>query len=275
MSVRAVVIDIDGTLIGHSLQIDGVDADAVARARKLGLAVWLATGRLFSAAKPFARALDLRGPVIALNGAAIYDGESERLVRAHPLPRGVALRAYDRLKALALHVQLYFGDQLYLDEVNRFSEFYLSISRVEPKMVRNLRDLLTSETIADPGPLKVLAVTDPERVLESIPPLARELGSAAQVFRSQPEFLEITDPSADKGHALREVAAAAGITPADIAAIGDSDNDVPMFRVAGQSFAVDSGTPAAKASAGRIVAAQGRGGIAEAIRFLIGEPVHG
>jgi len=275
LNARAVVIDIDGTLVDHSLRIDLADAAAIARARQAGLTVWLATGRLFSAAKPFAQELGLRGPIIVLNGAAVYDIESEKVVDAHPLVRAVALRAYDSLKAKDLHVQLYFGDHLYLDRRNRFSEHYLAISRVEPVMVPDLRELLTGGGASTPGPLKVLGVAPPERVLETIPLLARELGKDAQVFRSQPEFLEITDPTADKGRALEAVARRERIPAQDIAAIGDSDNDIPMFRTSGQSFAVENGTTSAKQAASCIVAAQGSGGVAEAIALLLGERVGG
>ncbi|HXW75813.1 MAG TPA: HAD hydrolase family protein, partial [Candidatus Eremiobacteraceae bacterium] len=83
------------------------------------------------------------------------------------------------------------------------------------------------------------------------------------------QYLEVTDPHADKGTALRWVAAQSRIDLRDTAAIGDSDNDVPMFASAGRSFAVSTGTPLAKARASSVVGPQGVG-VAEAIDALLG-----
>jgi Cof subfamily protein (haloacid dehalogenase superfamily) len=264
-----IAIDLDGTLIGPTLQIDDRDREAIAQAAAGGSTICLATGRLFAAARPFAAALNLRAPMIVLNGAAVYDVPSGALLAATPLAAHTALRAYDSLKADGFHVQLYFGDTLYLDELNDAARAYLELSRVEPVMVSDLRPLLDGAPPGEVGPMKVLAIDSPAHVEAFIPKLAAHLGDAATVFRSQRNFLEVTDPDADKGHALTRLARTMGLEQGDIAAIGDSDNDIPMFHAAGHSFAVANATPAARTAAQRVVAAQDRCGVAEALQLLM------
>ncbi|MFD1571940.1 HAD hydrolase family protein [Halorubrum laminariae] len=48
----------------------------------------------------------------------------------------------------------------------------------------------------------------------------------------------VKSPDVSKGRALRRVASALGLVPADFVAVGDSENDASTFAVAGESYAV-------------------------------------
>lgn len=266
MSVRLVAIDLDGTLVGSDLNISDADRGAIERVIAAGVRVVLATGRLFAASKPFAQTLNLRGPLAALQGGVIYDLESDRLLHVVPLRTAIALSAYDALLERAYDLQLYFGDTLYLDHRSAASDEYLRLARVEPVIVSDLRALLTGAPPA--GELiKLLAIGPPEAVIRDLPVLASQLGQLANVCRSLPQYLEVTDPAADKGHALVRMADILGVDLSECAAIGDADNDVPMFRVAAESYAVANATDAAKKAATRVVAARGAG-VAEALALV-------
>lgn len=269
MSCRLVAIDLDGTLIDESLVVDEADAAAVRAAREAGCIVCLASGRLYAASRPFAQALGLSGPIIVLQGSAVYDIASDRRLLCTVLAQEVALAAYDDLKARHFHLQLYFGDRLYLDEINEAALFYLQLSRVDPVMVPDLRALLGDAPPDDPGPMKILAIAGAAEVSAAIPEIAEKLGSKASVFKSLPVYLEVTNPDANKGFALAWVAKSLNIPLADTAAIGDSDNDVPMLRLAGRSFAVGNATAAAKQAAQTVVAPHGSGGVAQALGQLL------
>lgn len=268
-----VAIDVDGTLVGESLTISPADRAAIEGAVRAGSAICLASGRLFAAARPYAQDLGLTGPVIALQGAVAYDMRSGERLYCTALPPETALRAYDDLKARWLHLQLYYGDRLYLDDLNDWARYYIRLSRVDPIIVPDLRELLTTKPPKDAGPIKLLAIAEPDVVTATIPLLARAMGSSANVFRSLPPFLEVTHPDANKGYALRWVAQHLGIDMTNTAAIGDADNDIPMFQAAARSFAVANASDAAKRSASTIVPALGAG-VAFALRLLQEEKAH-
>ena len=265
-----VAIDVDGTLIGSSLEISPQDRRAIAAAVQAGFRITLASGRLFAASRPYAVELGLDGPIIALQGAVAYDLRAGTRLFCTPLPAALALEAYDDLKARGFHLQLYYGDDLYLDADNEAARYYLHISRVKPLMVADLRTLLTAGPPPEPGPIKLLAVAQAGEVESTIPMLGLKLGGRANVFRSLPRFLEVTHPDANKGFALRRVAGILGVDMADTAAIGDSDNDVLMFDAAARSFAVANATPAARRAASQHVGPCGRG-VAQALRILMEE----
>lgn len=259
-----IAIDLDGTLIGETLAISAQDSAAISASQAAGNVICLASGRLFAASRPFATQLGLHGPIIALQGAAAYELSSEQRLFCTPLAVPTALRAYDDLRRRGFHLQLYYGDSLYLDTLNDAARYYLKISRVEPVMVPDLRALLTGSAPAQAGPIKLLGIASQELVSETIPTLAEAFDGSANVFRSLPVFLEVTDPHATKGDALRRVANLLGIDMSATAAIGDSDNDVSMFEAARQSFAVANATEAAKRAAGVVVSALGSG-VADAL----------
>lgn len=267
-ATRLVAIDLDGTLIGEDLTISAADRAAIAKAQAAGVEVCLATGRLFSASAPFANDLGLRGFLIPLNGAAVFDVPSRLMLHAVPLDKSVAVTALDQLREKGFRVQLYFGDRMFLDGMDERSEKYIRLSRIQPVKVPDLRALLTVDPPPEKEPLKLLGIASEAEVLAQVAQLGARLGSRANVFRSQPPYIEVTDPGADKGHALRWVAGQRNIDAASVAAIGDSDNDAPMFAFAGRSYAVAGATPLARASAHKVVGPRGAG-VAEALNDIL------
>jgi len=181
---------------------------------------------------------------------------------------GVAREALVALRAAGFRVQLYFGDRLYLDGRDERTEAYLRLSRVEPVMVDDLAGLLDGAAPAEPGPMKVLGIGTEAEVVRQVAVLGAQFGSRANVFRSLKQYIEITDPKANKGTALQWIAARRGLDPANVASVGDSDNDAPMLVWAGRSYAVENGTPMARDAAKTVVGPCGSG-VAEALADII------
>ena len=71
LPIRLIALDIDGTLVGEDLVIGPRTLDAIAEAKRRGIAVSLVTGRMATSALPFAEALGLTGPVVAQQGAMV------------------------------------------------------------------------------------------------------------------------------------------------------------------------------------------------------------
>jgi hydroxymethylpyrimidine pyrophosphatase-like HAD family hydrolase len=75
-------------------------------------------------------------------------------------------------------------------------------------------------------------------------------------------------PGVEKGDGLRSVAAALGVDPADFVAVGDSENDVSTFAVAGESFAVANADDRARAAADHVTEGSHMDGTLEALASL-------
>jgi phosphoglycolate phosphatase (TIGR01487 family) len=81
----------------------------------------------------------------------------------------------------------------------------------------------------------------------------------------------ITDASVDKGRGLETAAKILNIDSKEIAAIGDSQNDIAMFQAAGICYAVGNAHPLLKAQANSITEQSFGEGCADAIRAILQE----
>ncbi len=89
------------------------------------------------------------------------------------------------------------------------------------------------------GVSKVVGVSDDyESVARCEDHVHRELGDRVSASRSQPYYLDVTHPKANKGMVLRWFSRYFDIPAQAIAAIGDGPNDVHMFALSGLSIAM-------------------------------------
>ena len=78
----------------------------------------------------------------------------------------------------------------------------------------------------------------------------------------------VKDPKMTKGRALESVAADLGFEPSDFVAIGDSQNDVSTFEVAGRAIAVSNADDAALAAADHVTESGYADGFLEAVTLI-------
>lgn len=258
--IRLVALDLDGTLVGRDLVVRARVRAAVRSAQSAGVMVTIVTGRMFAAARPFAQTLGITGPIVCYQGAAIFDVASGAELQATPVEAGVTRDVLAKAKRDNFHAQCYADDQLYVEEINRFSKRYTDLARVEPVVVPDL-----GAAFHDRPTIKIVLVDDAERATAYTETMKRYLGTRAYVTRSNPDFVEIMDPGVDKGRALALVAKHYGISLEATLAVGDSWNDLPLLNAAGMGVAMGSAPPELLARADAVVADVANDGVAEAI----------
>jgi hydroxymethylpyrimidine pyrophosphatase-like HAD family hydrolase len=72
----------------------------------------------------------------------------------------------------------------------------------------------------------------------AIDAVQRSSGEQVSAALSQPYYLDITHPDANKGEVVRVLSGLLGIRTAQVATIGDRPNDVLMFQRRGVSIAM-------------------------------------
>jgi Cof subfamily protein (haloacid dehalogenase superfamily) len=263
---RLVAIDMDGTLIDRSLVIYDPVKKAIATAKAAGVEIVIVTGRMYQATKPFAAELQLDGPVVCYQGAAIYLLKTNERIGHSPLPRPVALDLLAEVKRDGVHPQLYLDDELYVEEINKYTKIYTDVAKVEAHVVPSLAD----ELLKGRDTTKFVAVLERERADAYVEKMKAFAGDRAYVTRSNPEFVEAVDPRVSKGTALRFIADYLKIPLEETMAIGDAWNDVPMLSIAGYAVAMGTAPPEVTAEADAVVGDVPHFGVAEAIeRFVL------
>ena len=101
--------------------------------------------------------------------------------------------------------------------------------------------------------------------------MQKALGEKVSAARSQPYYLDVTHPQANKGAVVDTLARLLNIPPDQIATIGDMPNDVLMFRKSGFSIAMGNASDEVKAQAMLTTDTNEEDGLAKAVeRYLLG-----
>jgi Cof subfamily protein (haloacid dehalogenase superfamily) len=259
---RLVALDIDGTLVDRSLILRPRNLAALRHAIGTGVAVVLATGRMFRSALPYAVEIGTNLPVICYQGAVVRPPAGDTL-REWAVPPAAAGRAVALARELKLHVNLYQDDEFFVEDLGEGAQRYAAVAQVEPRYVGDLME------IAARGSTKVVYVGDHGALRGVEDRLRSEFEPGCRVTFSLPEFLEVVDAAADKGTALSFVCDRLGIPAGEVIAAGDAPNDIEMLRYAGLALAPRDAFPEAIAAADDVIAPPGEDGIAELVeRYL-------
>jgi Cof subfamily protein (haloacid dehalogenase superfamily) len=267
---RLIVSDIDGTLIGADGEISENNVAALRRAVERGVKVALCTGRVLAAALRFVDRLGLDGYHIFSDGALVRNPATEHdLYLASLAPALLAeMTAYARQHDLFLE---YFTPTEYLVETT--SE-YLPIRRffgIESRLVDF--DALPEDAPVIKGGLICDAASAPG-VAAFLSHFEGRLDYTYAMTPAFPDlrFFNLVAPGVSKGRALGELAAFLEIPLAQTLAIGDADNDRPLFRAAGLAVAMGNAPDAVRREADYVTADVDHDGVAAAIeKFVLGD----
>jgi Cof subfamily protein (haloacid dehalogenase superfamily) len=266
MTYRLLALDLDGTLLRADHSVDPRDVAAIAELAASGVTVTIVTGRLRTGSLAAARAVGITGAIACVEGSHIVDVDGGVTHAHHAIapPIAEALRGIVAQNGLAGFV----FDAAGIHHDHAAAPYAEYVSTWSPNM-RIVEEELAWQT----EPLAAVAVGTPDAVAAAHAALrerAADLFSVSFGVRQHPGHHAVLVRAAGptKGTALAELCRAIGCTPAEAVAVGDWVNDVPMFEVAGRSFAM-GGTPehvSSKATDQLRAEAGMGGGIAEAIR---------
>lgn len=260
---RLVVSDIDGTLVRHDKSLADATVAAVARLRAAGVAFTLISARPPSGMLWIAERLQLTGVIGAFNGGTIVKPDGTILSAAR-LDPAAATRALALLDRPGVTPWLFADGNWYARTTDsRYVQRERMSANVEPIILDDFSGLLgaVDKIVGVSDDHAALAVADGE--------VAAALGDVATVARSQPYYLDVTAPAANKGDGVTALAAAFGVSLDAVTVIGDQRNDLPMFARAGRAIAMGQAPDEVRAAAGAVTRSADEDGVAHAIDTLI------
>ena len=262
MKYELIAVDLDGTLLNNQSEISSRNAEALHRAEQLGARVVISTGRMYCAAREYARQLGLKTPVICYQGAMVKAPEGETL-QEFPLRDPLKSQIIDELIAMGLNTQAYFDDRFFVAERNKKTVAYESLTPCKGEAVGDLATFVKTHRIT-----KLIVNEEPEIIQEITLYFQKKYGSGAQVVVCGPMFLSFTDPQADKGIALKWVAQYLGIDRSNVIAFGDQHNDISMIQYAGFGVAMGNAVEELKKAADAVTVKNQQDGVAAVLEEL-------
>ena len=263
-SIRLLLADVDGTLVTQDKVLtDG----AVAAVRKLGDAgvmFAVTSGRPPRGMSMLIEPLDLSTPLAAFNGGLVVDREMT-VVEQKVIPADVVAPTIELMESHGLDVWLYRGaDWLVRDLDAPHVEREASTVEFEPTLVSSYDGM--TDDIA-----KIVGVNDDHAAVAKASQAAHDrLCDHVSAATSQPYYLDVTHPDANKGAVARYLSATFGIPTEQVATIGDMANDVLMFAHSGLSIAMGNADREVQRAARRVTTSNEDEGFAKAVeRFIL------
>ncbi|HEX30423.1 TPA: HAD family phosphatase [Candidatus Poribacteria bacterium] len=259
--LKLIAIDLDGTLLYDDGTLSERNAEAISKALSLGVEIVLASGRMFRTILPYARRLNLTGPIIAYNGALAKVISTGEVLSHTPIPPEIADEIVDHCLSRELHLNFYLNERVYVQHINKWSRLYDTRTGSRSKRVDLAR-------LKGSAPTKLLVIDHPSRIRGLVEEFRSLLDNRLYFLVTMPEYIEFMNKEVSKGRALRDIMNRFGVSRQEVAVIGDGNNDLPMMEEAGVKVAMGNATDKLKCMADYVVGSNEEDGVAEAIEIL-------
>lgn len=265
--IRLIASDLDDTLLNQHSQVSPETKAMVQAVMAKGVTFTLATGRMFQASAPFAKELGLaqEQPIICYNGALIKRVSGETIYEKN-LSTKLAAQIVKYAQGKGWTVNAYYNDELYVAEINQYVREYAESVQVEAHAVGDLVEFILADA---KGLSKLLIVSEPSETIPRLKELKAILGKKVHMVSSRDKFIEITNAEAHKGAALMWLAEQMGLKASEVLALGDSNNDLTMLKMAGVGVAVANALDSVKQVADEQTATNYEHGVAQAIEKYV------
>lgn len=266
MDKKLIVTDIDGTLISRRFKILDSTKEEFSRLQKEGHIIAIASGRPAAGVMFYAKEIELDkygGYVISFNGGRMLNTKTGEEICPDYLSKNILQKVQQYAIEHGLGTVTYDGDVIIRGTPeNIYMKLEKEVCRVEARYVEDFSSL-------DCNPPKAIISCDGEVAEKHLPVIKKMLAEEAEVFRSEPFFIEIMPKGLDKAVAVKELAQALGIGMENTVCFGDGYNDVTMLGAAGIGIAMGNACDEAKAAAKFVTHSCDDDGIAYAIKNIL------
>lgn len=287
--ISLLLADVDGTLVDSEKRVTPRAAAAIEKLAAAGIGFAITSGRPPRGMKMIAEAVKLTAPIAAFNGGTLVRPDNFEIIEALTLPREVAEKVIARIGENGLDVWVYAGLDWYLrdgDAPHREKEEHTV--QFPPTVVSDFLAPL------EEGVSKIVGVSDDLELVARVEKIIQEefagamctkqsnaprqhdgadvVGPSVSAARSQPYYLDVTHPNANKGSVVEMLVRTQNIPVEQIATFGDQPNDVLMFVKSGFSIAMGQANEQVKKSASRVTASLDDEGFARGVEdFILGD----
>ena len=263
--VSLFIADVDGTLVTGDKILTPRAQAAVKALDAAGIAFAITSGRPPRGMAMLIEPLALRAPVAGFNGG-VFVTPGMTILEEHILAADVARRAVTLILDHGMDVWVYNGND------------WLVRDKEAPHVAREQWTVKFPPTTVDDfgqaldHAVKIVGISDDLDLVARCEKDAQSaLGAQASAARSQPYYLDVTHPEANKGTVVTTLSKFLSIPPAEIATIGDMPNDALMFRQSGLSIAMGNANPEVQKQARFVTASCEEEGFAKAVeRYVLG-----
>ena len=262
--IRLLVADVDGTLVTQDKVLTERSIAAVQELHAAGVLFAVTSGRPPRGMSMLIAPLRISTPIAAFNGGLIVEPDMT-VIEQKVVPEPLVGPTVALMESFSLTAWIYRGADWYVHDLNGpHVEHETATVKFEPTLVETFADL--GESVA-----KIVGVSDDGAAMSRATQAARErFGDHVTAAQSQPYYLDVTHPEANKGNVVKFLSSRFEIPISQIATIGDMPNDVLMFAHSGLSIAMGNASTDAQRAARTVTTTNQDEGFANAVqRFIL------
>lgn len=271
MSIKVIIMDVDGTLTNSEKVITPKTKEALMKAQKAGAILILASGRPTSGLQDLAKELEMdkhHGLLVAFNGSKVVDCETGDVLfnQAMTIEEGKAV--LEHMKKFDVLPMIDKGDYMYVNDV--FAG--MLENEGNPKNIIEYESrggkfkLCEKEDLAafvDYPLNKILTAGEPQYLQDHYKEMMAPFEGKLSCMFTAPVYFEFTAQGIDKAKALDTVLIPMGYKREEMVAFGDGHNDASMVKYAGTGVAMENAVQDLKDIADAITSSNEEDGIAE------------
>lgn len=267
----ALVLDVDGTLVGSDKKVSDMTRDAILEAQERGKTVAIASGRSISGIRRTAATIGLErfgGYVIAYNGTTVINCKTGECIYNQTVEPEMIKSVYEAAKEAGVGILVYHDQNKELIAGNGVDQYIEMDAKACEISIHEVSDF----TRAVDFPInKFLLTGEPERMKEVEKEMKEKFGDRLNIFRSDPCYVELLPRFIDKAVAVDKLMKYLDISRDKVICAGDSYNDLPMIQYAGKGVAMGNAQEEVKEAADYVTASNDEDGIVEIIRKFMTE----
>lgn len=247
MNVKAIMCDVDGTLLNSQGVVSEHTVDAIRKAREKGILFGLSTGRDVNSVKTLLKVWGIEGLVdiiVGTGGAEIYDYCLDQAKSNYPLDGRLIAMIMEHYADMEVNFAIPENGILYSPKDDELIQMLATGDRV-PYEVVDFKDYLKEPKA------KLIIICHPEymdKVVERSQTFHSDEFKSASL-KTASELYEYMDPRISKTAGLIEALGAHGIDIKEAVTFGDTDNDYDMTLNAGVGVVMANGSEKTKSVA--------------------------
>jgi Cof subfamily protein (haloacid dehalogenase superfamily) len=263
-TIKLLLADVDGTLVTPDKVLTDRAIEAVRKLGEAGILFAITSGRPPRGMSMLIEPLNLGTPIAAFNGGILVNRDMS-VIEQRTIPDDLVVPVTELNTSFGLDTWVYRGADWYIrDPKGPHVARETATVRFEPTVVDSYDGLTTDVA-------KLVGVSDDlDAVARASAAAHDKFGDHVAAARSQPYYLDVTHPDANKGAVAQYLARTYSISTDSIATIGDMPNDVLMFAHSGLSIAMGNASLEVQHAARRVTTSNADEGFANAVdRFIL------
>jgi Cof subfamily protein (haloacid dehalogenase superfamily) len=262
-SISAVLADVDGTLVTQSKALTPRALEAIQQLHERGVLFAITSGRPPRGMRMLVHPLEMCGPMAAFNGGVIFEPDMS-IVEERVIPADISPAVIDMIRSFDLYAWIYRATEWYVTDPNApHAAREANTVQFQPTVVPSYDGLLDRV-------VKIVGVSDDhDQVMRCEEAVQQEFGAHISASRSQPHYVDVTHPTANKGVVVERMSHHYQIPLEQIVTLGDQPNDVLMFQKSGMSIAMGNASEAVQQQATYVTASNEEEGFAKAIEEFV------